>query len=77
MKNVPLEYIYANELKKVFSVFGHFYDVKIDTKRDPFQFRSVLEIFRKIPDSNSCEIASACPDAVFEHNKGQTTIIFW
>jgi len=66
MKNLPLEFIYANVIKKEFSVFGHFYDVKLDTQRDPFRFRSVLEIVKEtIPFSDSQELASARPDAVF------------
>lgn len=37
-----MEFIYADELKTKFSVFGHFYDLKIDERI--FNCRSVLEI---------------------------------
>ena len=38
-------FIYADELKKEFDVFGHFYDLNI--KGQKFKCRSVLEIVRK------------------------------
>ncbi len=38
-------FIYADELKKEFDVFGHFYDLHINGQK--FKCRSVLEIIRK------------------------------
>ena len=38
-------FIYADEVKKEFDVFGHFYDLHINGHK--FKCRSVLEIVRK------------------------------
>jgi len=47
-----MEFIYADELKNQFSVFGHFYDLEIGNR--VFNCRSVLEIVSKtIGDLNS------------------------
>ncbi len=40
-----MEFIYADELKKKFSVYGHFYDLEIAGRI--FKCRSVLEIFSR------------------------------
>lgn len=53
-----MEFIYAGELKKKFSVYGHFYDIKIgDTI---FKCRSVLEILSNLENIE----VSATPCAV-------------
>lgn len=49
----PMEFIYADELKKTFDVYGHFYNLKLSNSI--LKCRSVLEINRKnksnqIPD---------------------------
>ncbi len=53
-----MQFIYADELKSQFSVFGHFYDLDIDGRT--FNCRSVLEIVSKsidsITDSNPCAV---------------------
>lgn len=53
-----MEFIYADELKSQFSVFGHFYDLNIDG--EIFNCRSVLEIVSKsidsVTDSNPCAV---------------------
>lgn len=53
-----MEFIYADELKRQFSVFGHFYDLEINDQT--FNCRSVLEIISKsidsITDSNPCAV---------------------
>ena len=53
-----MKFIYADELKKHFSVFGHFYDLKI--KEKIFNCRSVLEIVSNsitdIQRSNPCAV---------------------
>lgn len=43
-----MEFIYANELKTMFSVFGHFYNLEIGDRT--FKCRSVLEIVSKSID---------------------------
>ena len=49
-----MEFIYADELKKRFSVFGHFYDLNINEKI--FNCRSILEITsNEITDIKSSE----------------------
>jgi hypothetical protein len=40
-----MDFIYAEELKKIFTVTGHFYELKVNG--EPFQCRSCLEIFLK------------------------------
>ena len=40
-----MEFVYADELKDKFAVFGHFYELEIDGKI--FNCRSVLEIVSK------------------------------
>lgn len=52
-----MEFIYADELKKRFSVFGHFYDLQINNQI--FQCRSVLEIISKSIDDASDSIPCA------------------
>jgi hypothetical protein len=46
-----MEFIYADELKNKFSVFGHFYDLEIGER--VFKCRSVLEIILKSADDLS------------------------
>ncbi|MFM6344569.1 MAG: hypothetical protein ACKPFK_05395, partial [Dolichospermum sp.] len=53
-----MEFVYADELKRSFSVRGHFYDVEIAGK--VFPCRSVLEIIANAGDSE----ATGVPDAV-------------
>lgn len=53
-----MEFIYADELKQRFSVYGHFYDLEIGGAI--FKCRSVLEIFSKSENLES----SATPCAV-------------
>ncbi|MDT3280688.1 hypothetical protein [Shewanella scandinavica] len=53
-----MEFIYADELKTKFSVYGHFYDLKI--KDEIFNCRSVLEIVSKTVD----DISNSKPCAV-------------
>lgn len=53
-----MQFIYADELKSQFSVFGHFYDLEIDGQ--VFKCRSVLEIVSKsivsITGSTPCSV---------------------
>ena len=44
LEGLLVEYIYARELKKYFSVFGSFYDLKLDSKAT-IPCRNVLEIY--------------------------------
>lgn len=53
-----MEFVYADELKTKFSVFGHFYDLEIGTRT--FNCRSVLEIASKSID----DVARSIPCAV-------------
>lgn len=53
-----MEFVYADELKQKFSVYGHFYDLKIGSRI--FKCRSVLEILSKSENLES----SATPCAV-------------
>lgn len=53
-----MEFIYADELKAKFSVFGHFYDLEIGER--VFNCRSVLEIISKSAD----DLANSKPCAV-------------
>ncbi|ELA7328519.1 hypothetical protein Q9X94_004711 [Vibrio alginolyticus] len=53
-----MEFVYAKELKTKFSVYGHFYDLKI--KNEIFKCRSVLEVVSK----SVVEISSSKPCAV-------------
>ena len=60
-----VEFIPANDLKKHFDVFGHFYSIKVDSVGE-IKCRSVLEIVNKensIENHNS--LSSMLPDAVF------------
>jgi len=60
-----VEFIPANDLKKHFDVFGHFYSIKVDSVGE-IKCRSVLEILNKensIENHNS--LSSMLPDAVF------------
>ena len=53
-----MNFIYADSLKLLFNVFGHFYDLKI--RKKIFKCRSVLEIV-----SNNLEYSpNLLPDAV-------------
>ena len=52
-----MQFIYANELKSQFSVFGHFYDLNINDQT--FNCRSVLEIVSKSIDSVTNSIPCA------------------
>ncbi len=52
-----MEFIYANELKTKFSVFGHFYDLDINDRT--FNCRSILEI-----SSKSINVERSVPCAV-------------
>ena len=53
-----MQFIYAEELNKIFSVYGHFYDLEIVGQT--FRCRSVLEIFsnsqRSALDSTPCAV---------------------
>lgn len=53
-----MEFIYADELKTMFSVFGHFYDLDIGGRT--FNCRSLLEIISKSVD----DLANSKPCAV-------------
>ena len=53
-----MEFVYADELKRTFSVLGHFYDLEIAGK--VFTCRSVLEIIANAGETD----ASGGPDAV-------------
>lgn len=46
-----MQFIYADDLKRLFSVYGHFYDLEINGQT--FKCRSVLEIVSKSSDSVS------------------------
>jgi hypothetical protein len=60
-----VEFIPANELKKHFDVFGHFYSIKVDSVGE-IKCRSVLEIVNKeISIKNHSSLSSMFPDAVF------------
>ena len=60
-----VEFIPANELKKEFEVFGHFYSIKIESVSD-IDCRSVLEIVNKESDiENLDSLSLKLPDAVF------------
>lgn len=63
-----MEFIYANELKTKFSVFGHFYGLKIGTK--VFNCRSVLEIVTKSIENITCSAPCA---VVVMMNPGSST----
>ena len=53
-----MEFVYADELKRSFSVLGHFYDIEIAGK--VFPCRSVLEIIYNAEETEASEV----PDAV-------------
>jgi len=53
-----MKFIYADELKKKFDVFGHFYDLEIGDR--VFNCRSVLEIVSKSEE----DLAASTPHAV-------------
>ena len=60
-----VKFIPANELKKKFNVFGHFYSIKVDSVYN-IDCRSVLEIVnRESGFENYNSISSMLPDAVF------------
>ena len=59
MQRIAVEFIYADELKKLFNVYGHFYDLRIGDKE--FKCRSVLEIVAKEIKAHTRHL----PDAVF------------
>lgn len=54
-RQTKMKFIYANELKKKYQVYGYFYNLKIN--QSVFKCRSILEIRTRI---NNCEI----PDVV-------------
>ena len=59
-----MEFLYAAELKKRFTCYGHFYElVMMDGERE--KCRSVLEIVdTSIPQENPSDISEMEPDAV-------------
>ena len=62
-----VEYIYARELKKYFSVYGSFYDLELESKTT-IHCRNVLEIYRNTyPTLQSYKGKQYChkPDALF------------
>ncbi len=60
-----LDFIPAEELKKTFAVFGHFYSVNLNSG-EQINSRSVLEIVTKhITPSNAGLLLSGAPDAIF------------
>jgi hypothetical protein len=57
-------FIPANELKKKFDVFGHFYSININSENS-IDCRSVLEIINKDNNvGNHDSISSMLPDAI-------------
>jgi hypothetical protein len=58
MQRIVVKFIYADELKKLFNVYGHFYDLRIGSK--VFKCRSLLEIVGREIDDHTKQL----PDAV-------------
>ena len=57
-----MKFIYASELKEIFSCYGHFYNWQLE--KDEYPCRSVLEIVRKKDNVDKNSLWGKKADAV-------------